>query len=45
MPFDATKDDLKKPPADPYERLMWEQTGMRFAQSYYDRLKISQSVA
>jgi hypothetical protein len=45
MPFDTTKDDLKKPPADPYERLMWEQTGMRFAQSYYDRLKSSQAVA
>lgn len=45
IPFDTTKDNLKIPPVDPYERLMWEQTGMRFSQSYYDRLKNSQAVA
>ena len=45
IPFDATKDNLKVAATDPYERLMWEQTGFRFAQSYYDRLKKSQAVA
>lgn len=45
MPLDATKDDLTVPPADPYERLMWEQTGMRYSAPYYQRLKTSQCVA
>lgn len=45
IPFDTTKDDLQVVPADPYEKLMWEQTGRRFSQSYYDRLKTSQAVA
>lgn len=45
IPFDTTKDDLKAAPDDPYEKLMWEQTGMRFSQRYYDRLKSSQAVA
>ncbi len=45
IPFDTTKDDLKVAPDDPYEKLMWEQTGMRFSQRYYDRLKSSQAVA
>jgi hypothetical protein len=45
IPFDTTKDDLTVAPTDPYERLMWEQTGMRFSQNYYDRLKNSQAVA
>jgi hypothetical protein len=45
MPFDTTKDDLRAVPTDPYERIMWEQTGMRFSQTYYDRLKSSQAVA
>lgn len=45
IPFDTTKDDLKKEPSNPYERLMWEQTGMRFSQNYYNRLKGSQAVA
>ncbi len=45
IPFDQTKDNLKAEPKDPYERIMWEQTGMRFSQSYYDRLKSSQAVA
>ena len=43
--FDATKDNLKVAPADSYERVMWEQTGLRFSQCYYDRLKRSQAVA
>lgn len=45
IPFDTRKDDLKTEPTDSYERLMWEQTGMRFSQSYYDRLKNSRAVA
>jgi hypothetical protein len=45
IPFDTTKDDLKVEPTDPYERLMWQQTGMRFSQNYYNRLKTSQAVA
>ncbi len=45
MPFDMSKDDLKLRPDDPYERIMWEQTGMRFSRSYYHRLKTSQAVA
>jgi hypothetical protein len=45
IPFDTTKDNLKVEPTDPYERLMWLQTGMRFSQSYYNRLKTSQAVA
>ncbi len=43
--FDTTKDDLKVEPTDSYERVMWKQTGMRFSQSYYNRLKSSQAVA
>lgn len=45
LPFDGSKDDLKREPEDSYERLMWEQTGMRFSRSYYNRLKNSQAVA
>jgi hypothetical protein len=45
LPLDSTKDDLSIPPADPYARLMWEQTGMRYSPSYYERLGSSQSVA
>lgn len=45
IPFDATKDDLSAPPTDPYEKLMWEQTGERYSASYYRRLGSSQSVA
>jgi len=45
IPFDRTKDNLQVEPSDPYEKLMWEQTGMRFSQSYYNRLKTSQAVA
>jgi hypothetical protein len=45
IPLDGTKDDLTKEPADPYDRLMWRQTGCRFSRSYYERLKNSQAVA
>lgn len=45
LPLDSTKDDLSVPPPDPYARIMWEQTGMRYSVSYYDRLKTSQCVA
>ena len=45
LPIDGTKDDLLLAPADPYERLMWEQTGERYAPGYYRRLGTSQCVA
>jgi hypothetical protein len=45
LPVDATKDDLSVEPSDPYEALMWHQTGGRFSWSYYERLKHSQAVA
>jgi hypothetical protein len=45
LPLDSTKDDLSTPPDDPYARIMWEQTGMRYSVSYYDRLKTSQCAA
>ena len=45
LPIDRTKDDLTQEPKDPYERLMWGQTGRRFSRSYYERLKNSQAVA
>jgi len=45
LPIDRTKDDLTKEPQDPYDRLMWRQTGGRYARSYYERLKNSQAVA
>lgn len=44
MPLDSTTDDLSISPADPYEALMWLQTGGRFSRSYYERLKHSQTV-
>ena len=43
--FDATKDDLRAAPTDPYEKLMWDQTGERYSAAYYRRLGTSQSVA
>jgi hypothetical protein len=43
--IDRTKDDLSTEPADPFDALMWRQTGRRFARSYYERLKRSQAVA
>ena len=45
IPLDGSKDDLTKEPEDPYDRLMWRQTGGRYARSYYERLKNSQAVA
>jgi hypothetical protein len=45
IPLDGTKDDLTKEPADPYDQLMWRQTGGRYSRSYYERLKQSQAVA
>lgn len=43
--IDRTTDDLSTPPADPFDALMWRQTGRRFARGYYERLKRSQAVA
>lgn len=43
--IDRTKDDLSQAPADPFDALMWRQTGHRFSRSYYDRLKASQAVS
>lgn len=45
LPIDRTKDDLTQAPADPWEGLMWRQTGGRFSRSYYERLKNTQAVA
>lgn len=45
LPVDSTRDDLSKEPSDPYDALMWHQTGGRFSRSYYERLKQSQAVA
>lgn len=45
IPLDVTKDNLTDEPADSYDRLMWRQTGERYSQSYYERLKNSQAVA
>lgn len=38
------RDDLRIPPADPYDRLMWEQTQHRHSRDYYERLKAAQAV-
>lgn len=43
--IERTKDDLTKEPDDPYDALMWRQTGQRFARAYYERLKQNQAVA
>lgn len=43
--IDRTKDDLSKKPPDPYDALMWHQTGRRFSRAYYERLKHSQAIA
>lgn len=45
MTIDRTKDDLTAVPAEPYDALMWRQTGHRFSRAYYERLKRSQAVA
>lgn len=45
LEIDRTRDDLRTPPADPYDALMWRQTGGRFCRAYYERLKQSQAVS
>jgi len=42
---DSTRDDLSQPPVDAYEALMWRQTGQRFSNAYYARLKASRAIA
>ncbi len=38
-------DNLREPPSEPYDRLMWEQTQRRHSRDYYERLGSSQAVA
>lgn len=38
------RDDLSVAPADPYDRLMWEQTQHRHSRDYYERLKSAQAI-
>jgi hypothetical protein len=45
LTIDRTRDDLTTAPTEPYDRLMWVQTGYRFSRSYYERLKNSLAVA
>lgn len=45
IPIDRTKDNLSQAPDDPYDALMWRQTGHRFSRQYYQRLKSAQAVA
>lgn len=45
LKLDGTRDDLSKEPADPYDRLMWQQTNRRHCRAYYQRLKHSQAVS
>jgi glycosyl transferase family 1 len=45
LPVDNTLDDLSTEPQDPYESLMWRQTGGRYSRSYYERLTQSQAVS
>jgi hypothetical protein len=45
LEIDETMDDLSQIPVDPYDALMWRQTGGRFSRAYYERLKGSQAVA
>jgi hypothetical protein len=45
LEIDRTTDDLSQEPTDPYDALMWRQTGYRFCRAYYERLKHSQAVA
>jgi hypothetical protein len=45
LPIDRTIDDLPRKPLDPYDALMWQQTGQRYSRVYYERLKQSQAVA
>ncbi len=43
--LDRRKDDLALEPTDPFDALMWRQTGARFSRNYYERLKGSQAVS
>lgn len=45
LTVDETADDLRVPPRDDYDRLMWEQTTRRHSAAYYQRLKNSLAVA
>ncbi|MFP5208347.1 MAG: glycosyltransferase [Acidobacteriota bacterium] len=45
LAIDDTMDDLSKEPCQPYDSLMWQQTGGRFSRDYYERLKCTQLVA
>jgi hypothetical protein len=45
LTLDRTIDDLSVAPEDPYDHLMWSQTGGRFCRDYYNRLKTSQAVS
>jgi hypothetical protein len=45
LPLDRTTDDLARVPADPGERLLWDQTGGRFSAAYYARVKSAQAVS
>jgi hypothetical protein len=45
LDIDRTKDDLSREPSEPYDVLMWRQTGERYSSAYYERLKHSQAVA
>ena len=45
LSINRTQDDLRKEPSDPYEALMWRQTGGRYSRAYYNRLKQTQAVA
>lgn len=45
LPIDRTVDDLSGEPGDPYDALMWRQTGGRYSRAYYERLKHTQAVA
>jgi hypothetical protein len=38
------RDNLKLPPSDPYDHLMWLQTQHRHSRSYYERMKHAQAV-
>lgn len=45
LEIDRTTDDLSQAPADPFDALMWTQTGARFSRAYYDRLRSCQAVS
>lgn len=45
LQIDRTIDDLSVEPSEPYEALMWHQTGGRFSRAYYERLTRTQAVA